>query len=117
MISDTQIPKRFKEIIDKELELFPKKVSITERNSLPPTHLIPIQNPSEWIKVKDVICVFVDMKGSTKLSASHPDRGITSIYRLFTQTAVSLFNEFDAPYIDVKGDGAFALFNASSQSG
>lgn len=112
MIGENQMPKRFRDVIDDELLIFPKPVSITERNALPPTHLIPIESPSDWIKVRDVICVFVDMKGSTKLSATTAEKSTASVYRLFTSTAVRLFHEFDAPYIDVKGDGAFALFNA-----
>jgi len=112
MIDENQMPKKFKDIIDDEVAIFPKGVSITERKTLPQTHQIPIENPTEWIKIRDVICVFVDMKGSTKLSANHHERGTASVYRLFTSTAVRLFHEFEAPYIDVKGDGAFALFNA-----
>lgn len=111
MIGENQMPKRFKDIVDEELAIFPKTVSVTERNSLPPTHQIPIENPTDWIRVRDVICVFVDMKGSTKLSASTGEKSTASVYRLFTSTAVKLFHEFDAPYIDVKGDGVFALFN------
>lgn len=113
MITDNQMPTRFKSVIDEELAIFPKPVSVTDRNTLPHTSVIPIENPTSWMRVKDVICVFVDMKGSTKLSASHHEKGTSSIYRLFTSTAVKLFHEFDAPYIDIKGDGAFALFNAN----
>ena len=77
MIGENQIPKRYKNVIDDELAIFPKSVSVTERNKLPPTSAIPIENPSSWIKVRDVICVFVDMKGSTqdrkstRLNSSH----------------------------------------------
>lgn len=111
-IKDTQMPLRFKNVIEEELAIFPQTVSVTDRNKLPQTHEIPIENPMLWFKVKDVICVFVDMKGSTKLSANTHDRSTASVYRLFTSTAIKLFHEFDAPYIDVKGDGVFALFNS-----
>lgn len=113
MIKDTQMPLRYKKVIDDELAIFPQTVSITDRNKLPQTHEIPIENPTLWFKVKDVICVFVDMKGSTKLSANSHEKSTASVYRLFTSTAIKLFHEFDAPYIDVKGDGVFALFNSN----
>lgn len=58
-----------------------------------------------------MICVFVDMKGSTQLSATTHDTGTAGAYQLFTGTAVRLFHAFDSPYIDVRGDGVFALFN------
>jgi class 3 adenylate cyclase len=51
------------------------------------------------------------MKGSTQLSAQKHARGTAGAYQLFTGTAVDLFHAFDAPYIDVRGDGVFALFN------
>jgi class 3 adenylate cyclase len=51
------------------------------------------------------------MKGSTQLSATLHARGTAGAYQLFTGTAVKLFHEFEAPYIDVRGDGVFALFN------
>lgn len=51
------------------------------------------------------------MAGSTQLSATSHDKSTAGVYRLFTGTAVRLFHEFAAPYIDVRGDGVFALFN------
>jgi class 3 adenylate cyclase len=52
------------------------------------------------------------MMGSTKLSAEAHDNSTAGAYQLFTGTAVRLFSEFEAPYIDVRGDGVFALFNS-----
>jgi class 3 adenylate cyclase len=52
------------------------------------------------------------MAHSTRLSAQTQDRTTAGAYQLFTGTAVRLLNEFEAPYIDVRGDGVFALFNS-----
>ena len=35
-------------------------------------------------------------------------------YRLFTNTIVRIFDYYESPYIDIKGDGVFALFNSST---
>ena len=59
-----------------------------------------------------MICVFVDMTNSTALSAATHDRRTAGAYQLFTDTAVRLFDKFEAPYIDVRGDGVFALFDS-----
>lgn len=107
----TQLPQRFQAIIDQQAEIYGRKRTIEIRNSLPDTTTIPISNPTHWLKVADVVSVFVDMKGSTQLSASVHERGTAGAYQLFTGTAVQLFHAFDAPYIDVRGDGVFALFN------
>lgn len=111
MVTDEQVTVNVKAIIDDAKALYAKAASITQRNSIPDTTKIPIENQQSWLKIPDVICVFVDMRGSTRLSASLHDNSTARAYQLFTGTAVKIFNEFDSPYIDVKGDGAFALFN------
>lgn len=51
------------------------------------------------------------MEGSTKLSATTHPRTTAKAYRYFTNTAIRIFDDFEADYIDVRGDGVFALFN------
>lgn len=68
---------------------------------------------NKWLKIDDVICVFLDMKNSTQLSANKHDKSTAAIYEYFTGTAVKMLDKFGASYIDVRGDGAFGLFNKS----
>ncbi len=111
MITQNQLPERFLEVINEQAEIFDQGQSIQNVNTIPDTTAIPIENPNHWLKIEDVICVYVDMLGSTKFSAiSHP-KTTAGAYQLFTGTAVKLFSKFEAPYIDVRGDGAFALFD------
>ena len=111
MIVEKQMPARYRAVIDEQIAVFKKTRSITVRNSIPPTDDIPLDNPSHWLRIPDVICVYVDMLGSTRLSATEHDKSTAGAYQLFTGTAVRLFHEFEAPYIDVRGDGVFALFD------
>lgn len=113
MISDTQIPKRYRDVIDEQIDIYKKGRSITVKNKLPDTTSIPIENPKHWLKIPDVICVFVDMLGSTRLGATIHDKSTAGAFQLFTGTAVHLFGSFEAPYIDVRGDGVFALFDGT----
>ena len=53
------------------------------------------------------------MLGSTQLSASTHENGTAGAFQLFTGSAVALLDRFEASYIDVRGDGAFALFNGT----
>jgi class 3 adenylate cyclase len=53
------------------------------------------------------------MKDSTVFTANVDDEQAAKAYRLFTETAVEIFDEFKSSYIDVKGDGVFALFTRS----
>lgn len=112
MISGNQVPERFRRVIAEQVEVYGQRRSITRTNRIPDTAVIPIENQQHWLKVPDVICVFVDMLGSTRLGATAHDNSTAGAFQLFTGTAVRLFNEFESPYIDVRGDGVFALFNS-----
>lgn len=107
-IKTEQLPKSLIDIIEDEKNIYKGRASITNQNTIPLQ--IPL-NGNTWLKIPNVICVFVDMIGSTTLSARKYPKSTASIYRLFTSTAVRIFNELDTPYIDIKGDGVFAIFN------
>ena len=111
MIADEQMPARFLEVVEEQVSIYDGGSSIQTVNTIPDTSDIPIQNQSHWLRIPNVICVYVDMKDSTRLSAEAQDRTTAGAYQLFTGTAVRLFSAFGAPYIDVRGDGVFALFN------
>lgn len=101
-------------IIDEQIKIYERSTTIQNLNKIPSTEDIPIESsdkPWHWLKIPDVICVFVDMKGSTQLSATRQDRTMAGVYQLFTNTAIKIFHDFQTPYIDIKGDGVFALFN------
>jgi hypothetical protein len=86
-------------VIDNELKFFEGNLEIIEKPSIPDTNNIPIENELRWYKINIITCCFVDMKGSTKLSASlTEDEKIAKAYRLFTETAVRIFHEFESPY-------------------
>ena len=112
-IKDTQMPSSLIGVIKEQIEIFNEGRSITLYNEIPDTNQIPIENQTHWLKIPDVICVFVDMLGSTRLSAAKHEKGTAGAYQLFSNTAVKLFHEMEAPYIDVRGDGVFALFNSN----
>lgn len=112
-ITNTQMPSFLKDVAQEQIDIYNLGRSITVYNEIPDTTQIPITNPSVWLRIPDVICVFIDMIGSTKLSAVKQEKGTAGAYQLFTGTAVRMFHEMDAPYIDVRGDGVFALFNSN----
>lgn len=98
-------------IIDEETEIFKQNISITEWMRIPSANTIPIEKPTAWIKIPEIIACFVDMEGSTRLSAGAQPAVVAKAYRYFTNTAVRIFDNYNSPYIDVKGDGVFALFD------
>lgn len=111
MIGENQVLNAIKQIVDEEITIFNQINVINPLPGIPDTTIIPLEDKNKWIKIENVICVYVDMIGSTKLSAKKHDKSTASAYQLFTNTAVRIFHEFEAKYIDIKGDGIFALFD------
>lgn len=64
----------------------------------------------KWFKVRNVVAIYVDMEGSTQLSNESYIKTSAKIYELFTGALSDIFKIFGAPYVDIKGDGGFALF-------
>ena len=63
-----------------------------------------------WIKVPDIVAVVADLKNSTKLGTGKWAASTASIYQAGTGGIVDVFNKFGADFIQIQGDGAFALF-------
>ena len=115
MVSEKQMLAACREIIAAEVKVFEQGSTVEVRNQIPDTVDVPIQDPRHWLKIPDVTCVYVDMKNSTKLSATNHDHTTAAAYQLFTGGAVRILNCFEPAYIDVRGDGAFALFNKGEE--
>lgn len=64
----------------------------------------------KWLKVTDVVAVVADLKNSTKLGTGKWAQSTASIYEAATGGVVSIFNEFDADFLAIQGDGVFGLF-------
>lgn len=112
-IIESQLPERFHQEIQEQIEIYNQRRTFEERRSIPDTTEIPIQDRTRWFRIRSIICVYVDMLGSTQFSASTNESATAGAYQLFTGTAVAIFDSFEASYIDIKGDGVFALFNGN----
>lgn len=80
MTTQTQYLDTIDSIIKEKVDQFKNEsVSITHRNTLPNTG---IYRQNCWFKVPDVICVFVDIRGSTQLSAVSHDNSTANLREL-----------------------------------
>jgi class 3 adenylate cyclase len=70
---------------------------------------LPIKT-RKWIKVPDLVAVVADMKNSTRLGTGRWAASTASIYQAATGGMVKTFDAFGADFIQIQGDGAFALF-------
>jgi class 3 adenylate cyclase len=64
----------------------------------------------KWITVPDVVAVMADLKNSTQLGTGKWAASTASIYQASTGGVVKIFDSFGADFIQIQGDGAFALF-------
>lgn len=64
------------------------------------------------------VCLFIDLDKSSKLSFKKDPMTMAKIYDYFTQNIVDIFNhpKIGADYIDIKGDGAFGIFEGEKAS-
>jgi class 3 adenylate cyclase len=64
----------------------------------------------KWHKLRDGVAVVADLKSSTQLGINKHAASTASIYEASTGGVVQIFGEFDADFVAIQGDGAFALF-------
>lgn len=75
---------------------------------------LPIDK-DEWHQLTDVVAVVFDMKDSTKLDEARRPASTASIYDAGVGGIVRIFKNFDADFVDIQGDGGFALFWGDSR--
>jgi len=88
-----------------------RDIEIVEKNEIPASEEIPFENPKKWLRISKVACLFVDMTNSSVLDYKNHAKRVAQIYEAFTTPLVRLMSVFGASYIDIKGDGAFGLFD------
>jgi len=64
----------------------------------------------------EFVCLFIDLNRSSKTSFKKHPQTMAKVYDYFTQNIVDIFSyeKFNADYIDIKGDGAFAIFEGDN---
>jgi len=83
-------------------------IQITAQNEVPDTGPT---NKGVWYKIDDVTAVFADMKRSTQLNVSTSTKFSARSYTYFIRSMVRIGDRFGAKYMDIQGDGLFALFS------
>ncbi len=64
----------------------------------------------KWVQVPDLAAVVADLKNSTHLGTGKHAAPTASIYQAATGGLVNIYDEFEADFTAIQGDGAFALF-------
>ena len=64
-----------------------------------------------WHATDDVVAVFADLKNSTRLGLNRHAKSSAKTYEAATGGAVQAMSAFGPAYIDIQGDGIYALFS------
>lgn len=65
----------------------------------------------EWAQVDDVACVYFDLSSSTNILRDYGDEISVKIFDSYIKSATRIFKNFECSYLDIQGDGGFALFS------
>jgi len=64
----------------------------------------------KWHKLDEAVAVVADLKGSTNLGVGKHTASTAAIYEAATGGLCQIFDQFDADFVAIQGDGAFGLF-------
>lgn len=85
-----------------------EKQKVTPHKDIPLSQLKLETN--EWKSANNVACVFVDLENSTQLATGDIQNAM-QIFSIYGDSLVRIFKFYKAHYIDIQGDGGFALFD------
>ena len=80
---------------------------------------VPEKGPTHrglWWRIPNVSAVFIDLKNSTKLTASGGRQEAAYAYTYFIRAMSVILEKFSADYIDIQGDGIFGLFSGKGST-
>lgn len=102
----------FKEQKEKEDSL-----EVIEIDYIPPVGDMKLEI-GKWYKLRNLVSLYVDMVGSTRFTNEKSEKASAKMYEIFTGSLVKILKyiDYQAEYIDIKGDGRFALWKGKYAS-
>ncbi|MFC1600341.1 hypothetical protein ACFL3T_04905 [Patescibacteria group bacterium] len=75
-----------------------------------------LENPKWLGGDEEFVCLSIDLDKSSRHSAQRNVQTMAKLYDYFTQNIVDILNteDFRADYIDIKGDGAFGIYEGEN---
>jgi class 3 adenylate cyclase len=84
-------------------------VQIRDSDHFPSVEEIKVD--TVWIRVRDVVALFADLKNSTALNFRKHAQTSARLYEAVMSNCVRAIDRFDPAFVDIQGDGLFALFH------
>lgn len=99
------------ELMNDIKESFSNKIEVIEKDEIPNYNYLEVD---KWHKVKNVVCVYIDLSSSTQININEHPNTSAKIFKAYVNSFVKVFDEYEAKYIDIQGDGGFALFDGDN---
>jgi class 3 adenylate cyclase len=91
-------------------------IAIEKATTFPKPSSLALEKPL-WKRIEDTVVVATDLKGSTRISYSKQDRVGARVYQASSGHCARIFQHFDADFVDIQGDGLFAIFHGEHAVG
>ncbi|MGF1668040.1 MAG: hypothetical protein ACFCVC_17405 [Acidimicrobiia bacterium] len=85
-------------------------VEIIKQDNFPSLDEMFVEVP-KWHRIEDAVCVVADLRGSTKLNFGKYPQSSARFYEALTGNMVRVVAPFNPAFIDIQGDGIFAIFH------
>jgi class 3 adenylate cyclase len=102
------------DIADRTTDELRTPVKVDATKQFPTRSQIPTDR--RWLQIEDVVAMVADLKGSTRLSFNRHASSSARTYEAVTGSGIEIVEAFDPAFIDVQGDGFFALFHGKHAS-
>lgn len=99
-----------KEILSGQTEKA-EAIEVIEKETIPSEQDMSLE-VGRWYRIRNVVSCYIDMKGSTELTNDRYINISAQMHEMFTGCLIKIFKleEFQSHFIDIKGDGGFALW-------
>lgn len=108
-MTEFALDKLLDELDDRVKTELNSKPEVVDRDDQLDVQSLPIL-ARRWHRASDVVAVFADLKNSSQLGTNIHAASTASVYEAAVGGVVHIFDQFDANYIDIQGDAAFAVF-------
>jgi|SRR5215218_7915020 len=89
-------------------------VQIDDSDEFPEVEKLGLET-RRWVRIEDVVAVVADLKGSTQLEYSgRRAQSAARLYEAVTGNSVRIVKLFEPKFVDIQGDGLFALYHGSN---
>ena len=90
---------------------FSNKIETVEKDEIPNSNFLEVDR---WHRVKNIVCVYIDLSSSTQININEHPNTSAKIFKSYVNSFVKIFDDYEAKYIDIQGDGGFALFDGEN---